>query len=221
MHPEWQGLRVGEETDRTGWPVKTADFDAMAYRWSSWGFVPKCQKPPLAHAATPAWFVVVVASDGCRSNGDSFLLALTVTYKSQLMRNAYITGQGRGNIIKVLPDSKPVMDSKVLMKCTRGIKDVYSHFCLGSEKSPWKRALRWWCFLMLFLMIGTSMFIFYISSFQVSWPSPSTRQSHNNTDTGSVSMSSGLCHLERKATVKMTKEKSTCFLFGFLCVCNG
>lgn len=138
------------------------------------------------------------------------------------MRNAYITGQGRVNIVKVLPDSKPVMDSKVLMVCTRGIKDVYSCFCFGSEKTPWTRPRRW-CLLMLFVMIGMSFFIFYNSSPQMSWPvwmkfemtRSRTSQSHYNVADGNVSIFTGLCHLERKATVKMSKEKSTICLFFF------
>lgn len=101
-----------------------SNFNAVAYRWSPQGFVPKMASTPLVLAVTPARFVVVVASGGCRL----LPLALTVTHKSQLMRNACITGQGGGNISRVLPDSNPVMDSKVLVMCTRGIKDVYSHF---------------------------------------------------------------------------------------------
>ncbi|XP_051275057.1 beta-1,3-galactosyltransferase 2 [Dicentrarchus labrax] len=34
------------------------------------------------------------------------------------------------------------------------------------EKTPWTRARRWFCVLMLFLMMGTLMLIFYSSSFQ-------------------------------------------------------
>lgn len=122
----------------------------------------------------------------------------------------------------MLPDSKPVMDSKVLMVCTRGITDVYSCFCFSSEKSPWTRPRRW-CLLMLFVMIGMSLFIFYNSSPRVSWPvwmkfemtRSWTSQSHYNVADGNVSIFTGLCHLERKATV-MSKEKSTIYPFFFL-----
>lgn len=116
-------------TDTQGWwrdrlGRMVSNFNAVAYRWSPQGFVPKMASIPLVLVITPAWFVVVVASGGCKL----LPLALTVTHKWQLMRNACITGQVGGNVSRVLPDSNPVMDSKVLMVCTRGIKDVYSHF---------------------------------------------------------------------------------------------
>ncbi|XP_020490060.1 beta-1,3-galactosyltransferase 2-like [Labrus bergylta] len=38
------------------------------------------------------------------------------------------------------------------------------------EKTSRTKATRWFCFVMLFVIIGTSMFIFYSSSPQVSWP---------------------------------------------------
>ncbi len=47
--------------------------------------------------------VVIAESDGCRSWWDSFLCSKQ---------------QGRGNISRVLPDSNPVMDSKVLLMCS-------------------------------------------------------------------------------------------------------
>ncbi|XP_045886655.1 beta-1,3-galactosyltransferase 2-like isoform X3 [Micropterus dolomieu] len=54
------------------------------------------------------------------------------------------------------------------------------------KKTPWTRARRWVCFLMLFLVMGTSALIFYNSSPQVSWPlnvwtiKLLPNQSHNN-----------------------------------------
>ncbi|XP_022074182.2 beta-1,3-galactosyltransferase 1-like [Acanthochromis polyacanthus] len=41
--------------------------------------------------------------------------------------------------------------------------------CKG-EKTPWTRVRRWLCFLALILVMTTSLFIFYNSSLQVSWP---------------------------------------------------
>ncbi|XP_060904746.1 beta-1,3-galactosyltransferase 2-like [Labrus mixtus] len=38
------------------------------------------------------------------------------------------------------------------------------------EKTSWTKATRWFCFVMLFFVMGTLMFIFYSSSPQVSWP---------------------------------------------------
>ncbi|XP_038555898.1 beta-1,3-galactosyltransferase 2-like isoform X1 [Micropterus salmoides] len=61
------------------------------------------------------------------------------------------------------------------------------------KKTPWTRARRWVCFLMLFLVMGTSALIFYNSSPQVSWPlnvwtiKLLPNQSHNNV-TPSVSI---------------------------------
>ncbi|XP_068571452.1 beta-1,3-galactosyltransferase 1-like [Cebidichthys violaceus] len=56
------------------------------------------------------------------------------------------------------------------------------------EKTPWTRARRWLCFLMLSLTIGTFMFTFYISSLKVSLPlkfwttrSSSSKSYHNIT----------------------------------------
>lgn len=101
----------------------------------------------------------------------------------------------------MLPDSNPVMESKVLLMQLRGIKDVHFHFCLGSKKTPWTRARRWVCFLMLFLVMGTSALIFYNSSPQVSWPlnvwtiKLLPNQSHNNVtpSVSIVSMFAGFC----------------------------
>ena len=100
------------------------------------------------------------------------------------MKNVIITGQGRDNTGKVLPDSNTVMDCKVPLMSRAGIKDVHFHFCLGSERTPWTRARRWLCFLMLCLIIGTLMLIFYDSSIATSWVS----QFHNMT-ASSVSVS--------------------------------
>lgn len=116
------------------------------------------------------------------------------------MKNAYITGEGRGIISKVLPDSNPTVDCKVLLLQLRGIKDVHFNFCLGSEKTPWTRAKRWLCFLMCFT-VATLIFTFYNSSTEVSWPlnfwktSSVSSQSYNNLTTavGSVSIFTGLC----------------------------
>ncbi|XP_063732375.1 beta-1,3-galactosyltransferase 5-like [Eleginops maclovinus] len=42
-------------------------------------------------------------------------------------------------------------------------------FSSQSEKTPWTRAKRWWCLLIMFLMLVTFMLTFYISRPKVSW----------------------------------------------------
>ena len=44
--------------------------------------------------------------------------SFAVSHKSQLMRNAYVFGKGRGNVSKVLPVSNPGMDHKALLMCS-------------------------------------------------------------------------------------------------------
>ncbi|XP_062250568.1 beta-1,3-galactosyltransferase 2-like [Platichthys flesus] len=51
-----------------------------------------------------------------------------------------------------------------------------------SEKMPWRKTKRWWFWLMLFLMMGTLMFIFYYSTTEV-WPLSRSSESCNNLTT--------------------------------------
>lgn len=66
-----------------------------------------------------------------------------------------------------------------------------------SEKTQWTRVRRWLCFLLLLLVMTTSLLFFYDLSLQVSWPLNSwtawLKQSYNNVFTSAHNVPSSQC----------------------------
>ena len=92
-------------------------------------------------------------------------------------------------ISKVLPGCCP--PSHDAAKC---IKEDHSNFCLCRGKTPWTRTRRRWFWLMLFLMMGSLMFIFHYSTTDLLGPLRRSSASCNNiTAFSNVSIHTGLC----------------------------